>query len=94
MISQLPSTQDDYTPLLAATSQGQRDVVKVLLKHGADPLLIDNNTSESALQVAMRQKHEEIKEMLVQAEVDAAEKVCVFVRACFYAHACDMCVLV
>ncbi len=80
-------TQVGVTPLLAATTKGQRDVVKVLLKHGADPHVMDPETSRTALQEAIHQEHEEIKNMLVQAEAKAAEKVssarvCVCVCVC------------
>ena len=52
------------TPLIAATRKGQRDVVTVLLQHGADVSPVSLDTSRSALQEAIERGYTGITTML------------------------------
>ena len=66
-----PNLADKFgvTPLIAATRKGQRDVITVLLKHGADVSHVSLDTSRSALQEAIERGYTEITTMLMKAEV-------------------------
>ena len=67
-----PNLADKFgiTPLIAATrkGKGQRDVVAVLLQHGADVSpVISLDTSRSALQEAIERGYTGITTMLMKA---------------------------
>ena len=59
--------QVGVTPLIAATRKGQRDVVAVLLQHGADVSPVSLDMSQSALQEAIERGHTGITTMLMKA---------------------------
>ena len=58
------------TPLIAATRKGQRDVVAVLLHHGADVSPVSLDTSRSALQEAIERGFTGITTMLMKATAE------------------------
>ena len=64
-----PNLADKFgvTPLIAATRKGQRDVVAVLLQHGADVSPVSLDTSRSALQEAIERGYTGITTMLMKA---------------------------
>ena len=61
--------QVGVTPLIAATRKGQRDVVAVLLQHGADvsPVSLDMSQSE-----AIERGHTGITTMLMKATAEVS----------------------
>ena len=59
-------------PHIAATRKGQRDVVTVLLQHGADVSPVSLDTSRSALQEAIERGHTGITTMLMKATVEVS----------------------
>ena len=62
-----PNFADKFgvTPLIAATKKGQRDVVAVLLQHGADVSPVSLDTSRSGLQEAVERCYTGITTMLI-----------------------------
>ena len=60
------------TPLIAAARRGKKDVVKVLLQHGADINAVSRDTSRTALQEAIEGNHTEIITMLVKATAEVS----------------------
>ena len=66
-----PNLADKFgvTPLIAATRKGQRDVVAVLLQHGADvsPVSLDMSQSE-----AIERGHTGITTMLMKATAEVS----------------------
>ena len=69
-----PNLADKFgvTPLIAATRMGQRDVVAVLLQHGADVSPVSLDTSRSALQEAVERGYTEITTMLMKATTEVS----------------------
>ena len=69
-----PNLADKFgvTPLIAATRKGQRDVVAVLLQHGADVSPVSLDTSRSALQEAIERGHTGITTMLMKATAEVS----------------------
>ena len=73
---------DDYndglTYLIAAIFEGETEIVKILLKYGADPNVteygddpnVTDDENESALQIAVHNRHEEIVKLLLEAGAD------------------------
>ena len=61
-----PNVSDEMgrTALMKAASNGHLDAVKVLLEAGADPLLKDNLTDETAISLAKEHGHTEIARLL------------------------------
>ena len=57
-------TNNLLVALHIASEEGYEEVVKVLLRHGADPLLKTINTSETAIQIAKRAKHPELAQLM------------------------------
>lgn len=55
--------QDGNTPLHAAARKGFSDVVELLLAHGADRD-IKNNNGKTALMVARKHEHKKVIELL------------------------------
>jgi ankyrin repeat protein len=55
--------EDGYTPLMAASSLGREDIVKILLKANAD-LNAVNNDGLTAMQVAANNKHDAVVKLL------------------------------
>jgi ankyrin repeat protein len=51
--------EDGYTPLMAASSLGREDIVKILLKANAD-----HNDGLTAMQVAANNKHDAVVKLL------------------------------
>jgi ankyrin repeat protein len=64
----------ELPPLHLAASLGQRDIVSVLLEAGADPLLTDSE-GRTALAVARRARHGELRELLGEATEDARQRL-------------------
>ena len=64
-----PNLADKFgvTPLIAVTKKGQRDVVAVLLQHGADVSPVSLDTSRSVLQEAVERCYTGITTMLMKA---------------------------
>ena len=60
------------TPLIAATRKGQRDVVALLLQHGANVSPVSLDTSRSALQEAIERGYTEITTMLMKATAEVS----------------------
>ena len=60
------------TPLIAATRKGQRDVVAVLLQHGADVSPVSLDMSQSALQEAIERGYTGITTMLMKATAEVS----------------------
>ena len=60
------------TPLIAATRKGQRDVVAVLLQHGADVSPVSLDMSRSALQEAIERGFTGITTMLMKATAEVS----------------------
>ena len=54
---------EGFTPLMTAAALGEKDVVKVLLKHNADKTIKDGD-GDSALSHAMTSRNAEIVELL------------------------------
>ena len=67
-----PNLADKFgvTPLIAATRKGQRDVVAVLLQHGADVSPVSLDMLRSALQEAIERGYTGIATMLMNATAD------------------------
>lgn len=54
---------DGVTPLMAAASTGNLEIVKMLLANGADPTIV-NNMGENAIDIAQRSQHAEAAQLL------------------------------
>ncbi|MFC1478022.1 ankyrin repeat domain-containing protein [Candidatus Margulisiibacteriota bacterium] len=54
------------TPLMIAAQNGYTDIAKVLLEHGADVKIKDEN-GDSALMLAVNSGHPEIVQILIDA---------------------------
>ncbi|MBR5599424.1 MAG: ankyrin repeat domain-containing protein [Alphaproteobacteria bacterium] len=65
---------DNWSPLLVASSKGYTDIVKVLLNSGAD-VNIDNGDKMSALQAACRGGHLDIVKFLIDYGADVNKKM-------------------
>lgn len=63
----------NFTPLLEAISENHLEVVKILLEHGADPTLEDDN-GDPALVFAAHKKHEEIARLLLKRNISIDAK--------------------
>ena len=70
-----PNLADELgvTPLIAATRKGQRDVVAVLLQHGADVSPVCLDMSQSALQEAIERGYTGITTMLMKATAEVSQ---------------------
>ena len=65
---------DGLTYLIAAVDDNRPEIVRILLKYGADPNVTeaneDDDENESALQIAVRNIREEIVKLLLEAGAD------------------------
>ncbi len=59
-----PYQDDKVTPLMLASGKGYLEIVKMLLEHGADPLMKDTENS-NAYTYAMSNNHPEIGKLLM-----------------------------
>jgi ankyrin repeat protein len=68
LLAELPSILDvdvqGLSPLLIACQHGHLEVVKTLLESGANPSVVDPNTHQSAIEIAISGKKEQIVETL------------------------------
>ena len=55
--------QENWTPLMFAAAEGQADVVKILLKHGATTANRDVD-GDTALQFALSKGHQEVADLI------------------------------
>ena len=61
--------QESWTALMFAAAEGNAEVVKILLAHGADPTKGDVD-GETSLQFAASKGHKQVADMIRQALAD------------------------
>ncbi|MCP3956515.1 MAG: ankyrin repeat domain-containing protein [bacterium] len=58
--------QEVWTPLMFAAGEGQMEVVRTLLRHGANPAMVDGD-GDTAADHALKKEHEEVARVLQEA---------------------------
>jgi len=58
-------TAQDYTPVMIASNNGYQEIVKELLERGVDCSIQSNQSLDTALHMAIKNKHKDIVHMLL-----------------------------